>query len=363
MGAPPTDLPAYQLIGGVLAWLLVGVLHVGIPLLMVLVATTRSISAAVRARAAEARATTEERLAPGPACIYGPVELAPGSNHAVRVTIEQVGKNRQTKNGWSHTWTEVSRRVSANPFYVKDTRGRVRVEPDPRTSLVDQLDRTQPIAGRRDRRERIAEATPGEYAYVVGELDPGHDPTAGTYRGGEATLVMRPPRGGRLLVSTEPLDARLQEVSRGQRRWALGFVGLALVFALLDLGFWARVAFGRTEVATITQAIPRRSKNSRYCGVIADLPSHRLIDVDADLPTCAAVPVGAKTIVYVVGDESFAHVGSTPAVHNASVFVGALFLLIAVLVYSQRDKPWYEEKVVNNGSGTFEETLRSRPVS
>ena len=74
-----------------------------------------------------------------------------------------------------------------------------------------------------------------------------------------------------------------------------------------------------------------------------------------DLP---AYQLNGGILAWLLVDESFAHVGSTPAVHNASVFVGAIFLLFAVVIDNLRDKPWYEQKVVNSGFGPFEGSLR-----
>lgn len=353
----PVDLPPYQLAWGVAAWLIVGILHVGVPVVIAIVASLRAVHASVRASVADARATTNDALAPGPACLHGPVETLAGTDHALRVEIEQQATNTKGKYGWKHIWTERGRKVSANAFYVRDARGRVRVEPDERTLIVDKLDRTVRHPSDRSLRARIAEVSPNEHAYVVGELVPGHDPTGSAYRGGEGTLVMRPPRGGRLLVSTEPLGERMREVSRGQRRSVFAFIVLVFVFAIFDFGFWARVVAGRVEVATIVEASPRRSKNSRYCAIVAQLPDRSQVEVDAGTDGCNGVRVGNKMNVYLVGNGSFAHPGSTPGLHVAAILFTTLIVVLAILIYVVRDKPWYEEKVVDRGDGKFEDGI------
>src|SRR6185369_6868987 len=123
----------------------------------------------------------------------GHVALAEGAARAVRVEVEQAGTESESSGVWSHEWTEVSRRVFVEPFYVVDAAGRrTRVEPRDDVLLVDSMNGK--ILVNLTRRIRTAELTPGEEVWASGELTAALDPEGATsgYRDA-AGLVLRAP--------------------------------------------------------------------------------------------------------------------------------------------------------------------------
>lgn len=288
--------------------------------------------------------------APGRACIHGTVERAPGASLTLSVAIRQQGRNFKGKRDqWTHAWSEISRAVHASPFYVRDAQGeRIRVEPDDKTLLVDKLDRT--VRHSATIRERFADLSEGEVVYVVGELARGRDPAAGGYRDAESARVMRPPRGDRLIVSTEPLGARFERDAAQNRGWGLFCLGFIAVFAVVDIGFHARVFAGHVANGTVVEATAHDGKSS-FCDLEVELANEERVEVSTQRSVCRNAVIGQRVPVYVVGASSFAHAGRAPALHLASAVVAFIVLVLTVLLYHLRTRPWYEGKVVDSGSG------------
>ena len=182
------------------------------------------------AAAADASFQPDKPYAPGPIVLHGRVEKSEGGRHAVRVEVTQEGSESENSGVWSHTWTETSRRVFVEPFYVVDAAGRrTRVEPRDDVLLVDTMNHKAP--GKRTLRICSAELTPGEEVWASGELTSAPDPegTTGGYRGG-AGLVLRAPPGQRMLLSSEPLAARFEAKAPFHTRWSL-FLGFMAVLS------------------------------------------------------------------------------------------------------------------------------------
>lgn len=350
------DLPASGLLSGVAAWMTVGVLHVGVPAAVILVSELRARRAAARALAADLRASAGGSLAPGLACVHGRIEVGEGSDHALRIEITQRGKNERSAGGFTHAWSETHRRVSALAFWVHDERGRVQIAADAQPLLVGELALSTRPGPDGAHRVRVAELLDGDEVYVAGELAVGSGPAGSAYRERERVLVMRPPRRERLLVSTAPLGDHFRGLCAGHRSARNGFVVLGLLFGLLDLGAWTRVVAGRVELATIVEATSRQSKNIDHCELVTELPDRQTVEVDADVPGCQGLEPGHKVHVTVVGPRWFAHVGSAPAVHEASLAISLLVLLFfAPIGHMLRDKSWRDTKLVELGDGKHED--------
>jgi len=353
----PLELEPHNMVSGTIATIVLFTIHVAVPLLFVGITIARAIASAHRGRVADAQGGGESPLAPGPMCIRGAVELAPGSEIAVRVEIDQLGAEHKGKgkDNWSHSWTELARRTTAAGFFVLDDRGRVRVEPDDRTLLIDKLDREVPKS--KVFRTRVAEVTEGEQVYVVGVLDGAPASGGGAYRE-TSGVVMRAPADGRLLISTEPLGDRFRAAMRMQRGFAIFFAAFMLVFAVFDLGVYLRFSSGRSEVGTIVRTKHHGGKGP-YCELDVELPSKKVVNVDTGSSLCSNRSLkargpdvdGARVNVFVVGDDSFAHLGSVPAIHIANLGIAAFLLVCSIVAYFLRARPWYESKVVDRVPG------------
>ncbi len=348
------EISPHNLVPGTAAYVLVAVLHLATPFVMLVFCYVRAHRANAQARAADDVGKDAKPLAAGPACVRGRVEYAHGHEHALRVEIDQNGLDHKGKgNTWSHSWRENGRRVTATSFFVNDPRGRVRVEPDERTFLVDKLDRT--VRHSTARRTRIAEIVKDEEVCVVGQLE-GVVGTGGAYREGERALVMRNPPNGRLLVSTEPLGNRFRAVMRMQRGFGIFFTIFFLVFLTVDMPFYLRAFFGRVEKATITELRPYTGKN-KWCAVYVALPSEKVVELSADYYECGRLKTGSivnVTVVTVV--DRFAIAGSKPAIHHGAFVVAGFALVVGLLGYRLRARPWYEGKFDERGPGKLMES-------
>jgi hypothetical protein len=330
--------------------------HLLLPLAVAVVATVRHVLARRRARLADAQFSSGAALEPGPLVLSGPVTYAPGLEMAMRVAIEQVGTEERTKNGWRHTWSEIDRDVAVAPFYVADRRGRrVRVEPTPDTLLIDEADRT--VRTGDTSRTRIAELTAGEDVFVIGELVRARDPDAGSYRGAETALVMRPAPGRRMLISSEPLGDRLRAASRGQRTAAIVFAAHALVFSVADLGFYARTFMGRPELAEIT-AFELTTGKGATCDVAARLPDGESFRESVTTGACASLAAARERgqsavmpVIRVPSTRRFAQIGVLVGAPFVSVSFGIVTFVLGLAIYLSRDKRWYESKLVESSAG------------
>jgi hypothetical protein len=201
---------------------------VGLGALLVLALVRRSVHRRREQLAHRAALRQGEPLHVGPSVLAG-VVADEHEGDAVVIAIEQQGREFKTKSGWAHRWSEQRRTVEAKPFYVTRANGeRVRVEPDSRVLLVDRLDATERQAI--DQRVRRARLSPGEHVFVLGVMTRAADPKLGGYRESAEGWVLRPPRGERMLISTEPLEDRHQRRARIWRNLALITAALLLVW-------------------------------------------------------------------------------------------------------------------------------------
>lgn len=182
-----------------------------------------------------------EALRAGPVLIAGRVELARDESLALRLEVEQLGRVRRyrSEDGTllaDHTWTESERRTQASAFYLRLGDGtRVRVEPGPRTHLLDDLVPVERTA--LDARLCVAELAADGDASAYGVLERGFDPEASAGDGGyraapREAWVLREPANGAMFVATEPDGARVRSIVRpvdstGAAQWVgLGLGGL-----------------------------------------------------------------------------------------------------------------------------------------
>lgn len=337
-----------------LEWLAaIGLLHFVLPLAVVFLTISRARVARRKERLANAQWVPDTPLREGSAVLHGAVEYANGARAALAVEILQTGTEyKGKKESWSHRWTEVDRTVRATPFYVRDVRGtRVRVEPDGRTMLIDDVDRVEPVGP--TTRRRIAELTPDETVFVVGQLEPALDPEApGGYREAGKALVLRPPRGGRMLVSTEPLHERFRKAATTERSATRLFGGVLIALALLDAPFYLRLFAGDHAHGLVVAKSPISGKNSR-CELTVESDEGWTFKDDTTWSTCSSVSTKITRVPFlrVHGISWFAQIGTEPGVHSGAFTVGAIVFAFLALLYRNRARPWYEDKLVDSGSG------------
>lgn len=232
-----TDMQASE---GLLGWVLLGGL-----LALFWHRRTRHLRLARDAEDAQSKANRP--LAAGDAVLAGTV-VDEGEGAAVTVRIHQRGEEKLSKGSWNHDWTETKREVTARPFHIVRASGeRVRVEPDNRVFLVDKLDGIINDS-ESNKRYRTATLTRDEQVYVVGTLMPVPNPAPGAGGDPGTTLVMRPPCGETMLISTEPLADRHARAGRSYLLLALTTgVVMALTHGVYLYDYYALLLGRRVE--------------------------------------------------------------------------------------------------------------------
>jgi hypothetical protein len=309
-----------------------------------------------RARDAEAvQATAAVRLGLGECVVAGKVD-DDGQGDVVTVRIRQQGREWKVKGGWRHAWREKEREVKVRPFYVMRPSGeRVRVEPDQRTFLVDKLDGIEPT-GDEAWRVRTATLKPGEPVNVLGTMVRGMDPLQGGYRDAGAALVLRPPRSGQMLISTEPLAARHQRAAKLYRGLAMATL-IAFLFSngLYFLGYNVLRLGGSVVDAQITSSNtwkkwhkPKRGRGywvHHYqvtAGELSDECSYGLY---------AGVQSGAVTRAPFLVAGSFHQIGMVPTQSVAKlIWFGILFTIFAIVIFVivASSRPWWDRRRIND---------------
>ena len=202
-------------------------------------------------------ARSERPLHVGPGrVVHGVVETEDNSDVAVRVEITQVVSDRTGKGEQWHFWNEVSRGVRAAPFYLVQDGGEVvYAQPDDAVLVVDMLETEYPQDRPRERL-RCATVPRGARVHAYGDLHAGRHARAGggAYRSGAGIgLVLRPPRGARMLLATDALEDRYAGRIAFLRPWSRAFALLWIVLAAVVNGpFVAASLFGRHEEAALT---------------------------------------------------------------------------------------------------------------
>jgi hypothetical protein len=356
-----------------LVWL--GVVGVSGYVTLLLVAVGLMRQASERARAAKAAEDAAEKrdLAPGFTILHGKVSTG-DAQPAIKVRIEQSGRSFRGKGGMRHVWTEVDRRVEARPFtLVLGTGERVKVIPGKDVLLVDMLSVGPVVPGSaapsaRPTRTRVAALGSNADAYVAGRLvaPVATDP----YRAAEEGYTLHPPGRGRMLLSVEPLEARLTRRARLHRTWVFLAAG-ALLFmnTIVFGGYWTRLLWGVPYAARVTKtrtwnthtksgtlvhdAIDARATlegrsvelegetNPAYYGAVRDQLARREA-VEAPFVIVSWFPAS-----YGIGPVAWVGVG--PCVVGSALLS---LLVIFYAVHATSRRPWYERrKVVDRGMG------------
>jgi hypothetical protein len=310
-------------------------------------------------------------LAPGARFVAGKVELAQGETMAVQVTVTQVGRELQHKNGKSHRFEETQRETRGRPFYLRQESGeRIRVAASNKSVLlVDDLDQMEWVDPYR--RRRRAELSPGETAVVEGTLAHGDDPEAmasgGSYRDAAARgWVMKPMANGRMHVSTEGLARRHTLRAQAFDRALLVVIALAVAAQLPLYTYWARVLLGQDVAADYmgkTSHLTRDSKGRLsthykawfaywHGGVSTEDESE---DIDRDDYQRLGDKGGKIWIRRVPGHRWATALGPGSSVGVIPWFFAAAMAGIAVFQAhrTHRYRRWYEGTVVDKGSGAL----------
>lgn len=304
--------------------------------------------AAVAARAFSPDGPLEE----GGGFVSGTVEFAKDEREAVRVEVDQVGKEWQRKGAWVHLWSETSRRVIARPFYLRRVNGeRVRVEPGSTAQLVDTLDGVRQQT--QDRRTVIAQLTPGEHAIVEGALTREVDPEGpGDYRRRSLGFVVRPRGAAPLHVSAEGLSERHLRAAKGWRRlWLLTGVGF-LVCQLFFSGYWTRLVTGAPAVGVVVDRERVRAQRGHEYYVDYDVRQgrHREQVIRAQFYSYRA---GVELHVIDAGWATTLGVKNSVWVVSTVGSVMVAFFAIA-FGWVGRYRPWYERRLVIQEPGRLD---------
>ncbi|MEP7125113.1 MAG: hypothetical protein ABJE95_29555 [Byssovorax sp.] len=314
------------------------------------------------ATAAKASFQPDRPYVAGEIVLHGRVATADGATLAVRVEVDQDGTETESSGVWSHAWTEVSRRIFVEPFYLVDAAGRrTRVEPPDDVLLVDAMDGK--IMVNLARRTCSAELTPGEEVWAAGVLVVAPDPEgpAHGYRG-PSGLVLKAPPSRRMLLSSEPLGARFEAKARFFRRWSalLGLAG-ALVWATVFGPYLLRAVAGETRSATITLLEPYDTDDdghvTHHYRVLASVaPTEPNVDDDVHEETFRRLQVGQSIVVrWVPSMPQVSTLGPDAAVGRSPLVILFWGLwVVSAIIYRSRihaSMGWYEKKVVDKGSG------------
>jgi hypothetical protein len=303
-----------------------------------------------------------ESLHLGPSVLAG-VVVDDGEGDAVVVEIDQLGREYKTKSGWSHQWSEARRSVEVKPFYVARANGeRVRVEPDAEVFLIDKLDVT--VRTGHTQRVRRARLSPGEHVFILGDMVRAPDPKLGGYREAAEGWVLRPPRGERMLVSTEPLEDRHQARAKVWRNLALiGGAFLLLWHGLLFVDVHAKRISG--QVVTKTAVDKRWSRNwvrpskgrpywAYHYYVDATGSDGTRDESQVDYASYQAIENGTE-LSYVQVDGKPLQIGAKPCAGSGSTAFGVVMAAIWAIVYLVvilSTRPWWMRKrVVETGTG------------
>lgn len=332
--------------------------------LLALAATALRASLRQRRAAAQADASFDPgvALAPGEAVVVGTVERAQGADVAVRVEVEQEGSETESSGVWSHEWSETDRKVRVHPFYLRHASGaRIRVEPGEDVKLVDALDGM--ILVDRKKRVRVAELVPGERVFAVGELRRAPDPEAPTqgYRGVAQGYLLVPPPGRPMLLSSEPLGQRFARKAAFHLRWAVVAAVAALAWSAAFAPFHARLWLGETVDVRVTDLQERESGDDHTHFEVSMRTADGVALSDEASHTDFGRLRGVERIKarYVRSWPSASTIGPDVTVHSAAFIAVPLLgaLALAYFLRAHSSRPWYEKKLVEQGSGKLPDSV------
>ncbi|XXX72489.1 hypothetical protein WMF30_33060 [Sorangium sp. So ce134] len=325
--------------------------------LLVLAAYALRLSLRQRRAAAQAEASFDPgvALAPGEAVVKGTVERAQGADVAVRVEVEQEGSETESSGVWSHEWSETDRKVRVQPFYLRHASGaRIRVEPGEDVMLVDALDGI--ILVDRKKRVRVAELVPGEEVFAVGELRRAPDPEAPTqgYRGVAQGFLLVPRRWQRMLLSSEPLGQRFARRAAFHLRWGAFAAVASIAFNAAFAGFHARRWLGETVDVRVTELLEVERGDTDYHEVTVQGEGGAAFVDEVSFAVFARLRKGdALRARHVPSWPLASAIGPGVTAHSAAWVALPLLgvLAFAYLIRAHSARPWYERKVVDQGTG------------
>jgi hypothetical protein len=317
--------------------------------------------------------TPDASLTKGAAVVFGVVEPEPGASPAaVSVEIDQAGTEASNKGNWHHAWNEKARRVSVRPFLVRTNDGtRVRVIPDERVALEDELSRV--VRTSYSTRTRIAELLPGESVHITGWLDEG-SAQKGTaiYRDAAREPTLRPPRLGRMVISTErPGDTEARRAAF-HRVWTIVSAILITLFSGLGFGsahllfvdgvvvdakptytrHWQEWVKPKNGSGRWVQHYAVRAEHHAKRGAALPLEDRctRALHDCVATGRCATVPFVISTVL-----PSIHQIGRDPTVSPVWIAIATVALVVSWLLYwgtTVSTRPWYaRRKVHDTGSG------------
>lgn len=303
-------------------------------------------------------------LAVGRAVVLGWVELAPEESVAMRVEVDQRGSESESSGSYSFAWTEVDRRVTMRPFYLRHASGaRVRVEPGAWTYLVDAMDGIVVVDSAH--RTRAAELSSDEQVYAVGELSRGHDPglAPSDYRNAAHGWLMRARPGEDLLLSSEPLQQRFLRRAGAHYQVAVVAAVLAVGVFALFAPYVARLLLGRDTTAVVQELrSDSDDEGATTYSLMVRAAVGPVVEVDAPYDVYAVAHVGDAVPVRYVAAWAWA----TALGHGATLDGFALLALAVLAVmfgvrYAVRRSAakWYEAALVDKGVGKLAEHRKS----
>lgn len=329
-----------------------------------------------RALRALSVAREPQKLAAGPVLLSGRVETD-GGGPAVRIEIDQLGREWANKGSYSHEWKEQNRTVHVQPFRLRLASGEVvHVDPGENVRLVDTLE-TEKAEGLY--RRRVSELSCNESVWVSGVLAEEAQKSGPTtaYRAGPGAMVVR----GTAMEPLEVASGRLDSQFAYWRRfyvWAAALLGVAffIVQGFLFAPFHVLFFAGKTEMVNVvsTSTYITKSKNSsrEHYVVHARLPEKAggaPLKDDVSFGTYEEARAGTLTRV------PFTYAPAMPWLHSIGTYadltiwaaiVAAVLTLFAALIFSlarRHAMPWYEQKrVIERGVGRLEEGAWRRQI-
>ncbi len=297
-------------------------------------------------------------LSPGPTIVAGAVEYAKGEEQAVRVEITQEAEEYENSGSYSHKWIEKEREVSVRPFYLRLANGlRVRVEATKELFLVDDMDGV--VFYNTRKRDRIVELVVGEEVTAEGVLHRDHDPEGkGSGYRDTRGWVLRPAGGGRISISSHPLEMRFKRWASFYRKFAL------LAFVMLAVGHMAlshyHLATWKGRVATATVKSKRHFTTScnegstcHHYELKTKLPWGARYVAEINRSGWSRLTAGSKVPVLHVRRGSLQY-GARSTVGYWALFIGGTLLVLVAIMFTMKRRghhAWFEGDVVDKSGG------------
>lgn len=344
----------------------IGLMGVGLVVVLILMLVRAAQLARIRAQAEVYRLSQANvPLSAGPArVVRGRVDLIGEREAPVDLSVVQRVSNHTSKNSRWHEWTEISRSVHAEPFYlVRESGEAILVEPGTNTMLADTLETELPPNMPMHRVQR-ADARRGEVFFAFGDLVQGAHPRAQQqgYRGAEMGWILRPGSSDkRMLLAGDLIATRYAGRISSLHKWALALGIIWILFHLLaTLPFVASLAFGTAETTnnySLSTYITRskRSTTTHY-KISAITKSGMNLEGEVPSTTYAALSRSKRPIpiTNTFGAEYFSHIGELPTVSMALLWLPCVTvaILLVVAYFSYKGAyDWYDKKKLAERGG------------